>query len=191
MTTNLKVVQLYHNNTELIKKGAKNNREAQHTLFEVHAPKMLSVCRYYVKDVQKAEEVMLNGFFKAFTNLNSFKNEGSFEGWLRRIMVRESISFLRQQKQIEFSMEDLKVPDDYSISIESELEVNDIQQLIDGLPEGYKVVFIMYAIEGYKHHEIAEMLNISEGTSKSQLFKARQYLQQKIKELNTTSYGTN
>jgi len=191
MTTNLKVVQLYHNNTELIKKAAKNNREAQHTLFEVHAPKMLSVCRYYVKDVQKAEEVMLNGFFKAFTNLNSFKNEGSFEGWLRRIMVRESISFLRQQKQIEFSMEDLKVPDDYSISIESELEVNDIQQLIDGLPEGYKVVFIMYAIEGYKHHEIAEMLNISEGTSKSQLFKARQYLQQKIKELNTTSYGTN
>jgi len=191
MTTNLKVVQLFQNNTELVKKAAKNNREAQHTLFEVHAPKMLSVCRYYVKDVHKAEEVMLNGFFKAFTNLNSFKNEGSFEGWLRRIMVRESISFLRQQKQIEFSMEDLKVSDDYSITIESEIEVNDIQQLIDDLPEGYKVVFIMYAIEGYKHHEIAELLNISEGTSKSQLFKARQYLQQKIKELNTTSYGTN
>lgn len=191
MTTNLKVVQLFQNNKELVKKAAKNNREAQHTLFEVHAPKMLSVCRYYVKDVHKAEEVMLNGFFKAFTNLNSFKNEGSFEGWLRRIMVRESISFLRMQKQIEFSMEDLKVSDDYSITIESELEVNDIQQLIDDLPEGYKVVFIMYAIEGYKHHEIAELLNISEGTSKSQLFKARQYLQQKIKELNTTSYGTN
>ena len=191
MTTNLKVVQLFQNNTELIKKAAKNNREAQHTLFEVHAPKMLSVCRYYVKDVQKAEEVMLNGFFKAFTNLNSFKNEGSFEGWLRRIIVRESISFLRQQKEIEFSIEEIKVPNDYSITIESELEVNDIQQLIDDLPEGYKVVFIMYAIEGYKHHEIAELLNISEGTSKSQLFKARQYLQQKIKELNTTSYGTN
>lgn len=191
MTTNLKVVQLFQNNTELIKKAAKNNREAQHTLFEVHAPKMLSVCRYYVKDVQKAEEVMLNGFFKAFTNLNSFKNEGSFEGWLRRIIVRESISFLRQQKEIEFSIEEIKVPNDYSITIESELEVNDIQQLIDDLPEGYKVVFIMYAIEGYKHHEIAELLNISEGTSKSQLFKARQCLQQKIKELNTTSYGTN
>ena len=191
MTTNLKVVQLFQNNTELIKKAAKNNREAQHTLFEVYAPKMLSVCRYYVKDVQKAEEVMLNGFFKAFTNLNSFKNEGSFEGWLRRIIVRESISFLRQQKEIEFSIEEIKVPNDYSITIESELEVNDIQQLIDDLPEGYKVVFIMYAIEGYKHHEIAELLNISEGTSKSQLFKARQCLQQKIKELNTTSYGTN
>jgi RNA polymerase sigma-70 factor (ECF subfamily) len=75
--------------------------------------------------------------------------------------------------------------------MENDLEVNDIQQLIDELPEGYKMIFFMYAIEGYKHHEIANMLNISEGTSKSQLFKARQLLQQKIKELNTTSYGTN
>jgi len=191
MKTNLKVVQLYHNNTELIQKAAKNNREAQHTLYEVHAPKMLSVCRYYVKDVQKAEEVMLNGFFKAYTNLNSFKNEGSFEGWLRKIMVRESISFLRQQKQIEFSIEDIENTNDYSNAMETDLEVNDIQQLIDELPEGYKMVFVMYAIEGYKHHEIASILNISEGTSKSQLFKARQLLQQKINELNTTSYGTN
>jgi len=191
MKTNLKVVQLYHNNTELIQKAAKYNREAQHTLYEVHAPKMLSVCRYYVKDVQKAEEVMLNGFFKAFTNLNSFKNEGSFEGWLRKIMVRESISFLRQQKQIEFSIEDIENSNDYSNAMETDLEVNDIQQLIDELPEGYKMVFIMYAIEGYKHHEIAELLNISEGTSKSQLFKARQLLQEKLKKLNTTSYGTN
>ena len=191
MRTNLKVVQLYHNNTELIQRAADHNREAQHKLFEIHAPKMLSVCRYYVKDVQKAEEVMLNGFFKAFTNLNSFKNEGSFEGWMRKIMVRESISFLRQQKPIEFSIEEVEPSSDYSNAMETSLEVNDIQQLIDELPEGYKMVFIMYAIEGYKHYEIAELLNISEGTSKSQLFKARQMLQQKIKELNTTSYGTN
>ena len=191
MRTNLKVVQLYHNNTELIQRAANHNREAQHKLFEIHAPKMLSVCRYYVKDVQKAEEVMLNGFFKAFTNLNSFKNEGSFEGWMRKIMVRESISFLRQQKPIEFSIEEVEPSSDYSNAMETSLEVNDIQQLIDELPEGYKMVFVMYAIEGYKHHEIAELLNISEGTSKSQLFKARQMLQQKIKELNTTSYGTN
>lgn len=191
MKTNLKVVQLYHNNTELIQRAAKNNREAQHVLFEMHAPKMLSVCRYYVKDVHKAEEVMLNGFFKAFVNLERFKNEGSFEGWLRKIMVRESISFLRQQKPIEFSIEEVEASSDYSNAMETNLEVNDIQQLIDELPEGYKMVLVMYAIEGYKHNEIAELLNISEGTSKSQLFKARQMLQQKLKELNTTSYGTN
>ena len=187
----LKVIQLHQNSNQLIQKAAKNNREAQHVLFETHAPKMLSVCRYYVKDVQKAEEVMLNGFFKAFTNLESFRNEGSFESWLRRIMVRESISFLRGQKKIEFSIEEVEPSADYSNTMETNLEVNDIQQLIDDLPEGYKMVFVMYAIEGYKHHEIAEMLNITEGTSKSQLFKARQWLQQKIKELNMTSYGTN
>jgi RNA polymerase sigma-70 factor (ECF subfamily) len=190
MKTNLKVVQLYHSGNQLIKKAAKNNREAQHVLFEKHAPKMLSVCRYYVKDLQKAEEVMMNGFFKAFTKLDTFKNEGSFEGWLRKIMVRESISFLRLQKQIEFSMEEVENLNEHAITLETDLEVVEIQQLIDELPDGYKMVFVMYAMEGYKHHEIAEMLNITEGTSKSQLYKARQMLQQRIKKLNTTSYGT-
>jgi RNA polymerase sigma-70 factor (ECF subfamily) len=187
----LKVIQLHNNNTELIKKAANNNRKAQHMLYETHAPKMLSVCRYYVKDIQKAEDVLLNGFFKAFTNLNNFKNEGSFEGWLRKIMVRESISFLRQQKPIEFSIEEVETLTEYANNSNTEMEVAEIQQLIDDLPEGYKMIFIMYAIEGYKHQEIAEILKISEGTSKSQLFKARQLLQQKIKKLNTTSYGTN
>ena len=187
----MKVIQLYNNNTELLKKAAKNNREAQHELFKIHAPKMLSVCRYYIKDLQKAESVMLDAFFKAFINLKSFKHKGSFEGWLRKIMVRESISFIRQEKNIEFSMEEVSIPKAYSNNINTEIEVAQIQQLIDELPEGYKLVFVMYAIEGYKHHEIAEVLNISEGTSKSQLFKARQMLQKKIKELNNTSYGTN
>ena len=188
----LKVIQLHKNESALIKKALKNNREAQHVLFELHAPKMLSVCRYYIKDIQHAEDVMLNGFFKVFSNLNSFKSEGSFEGWIRRIMVRESISFLRQQKKIEFSIEDLVVKDNYENNINKAIEVEEIQQLIDNLPEGYKLVFIMYAIEGYKHHEIADMLNITEGTSKSQLFKARKMLQEQIKKLNKiTSYGTN
>ena len=187
----LKVIQLHKNEMQLIKRAIKNNREAQHILYELHAPKMLSVCRYYIKDLHQAEEAMLNGFFKVFKNLKSFKAEGSFEGWVRRIMIRESISFLRNQKHIEFSVEDIEVNEDYSNNIKTEIEVNQIQQVIDQLPEGYRMIFVMYAIEGYKHYEIAEMLNISEGTSKSQLFKARQILQQQIKKLNTTSYGTN
>lgn len=186
----MKVIQLHNNTTELIKKAAKNSREAQHVLYELHAPKMLSVCRYYIRDLQKAEEVMLNGFFKAFTHLSSFKNEGSFEGWLRRIMVREAISFLRQQKNVEFMVDEFEVNYDVSDTINTELELAEIQRLIDDLPEGYKMVFVMYAIEGYKHQEIAELLKITEGTSKSQLFKARQILQQKLKVLNKTSYGT-
>ncbi|MBO6879176.1 RNA polymerase sigma factor [Winogradskyella sp.] len=187
----MKVIQLHKNETKLIQRAAKQNREAQHVLYELHAPKMLSVCRYYIKDVHQAEEVMLNGFFKVFKNLKSFRKEGSFEGWIRRIMVREAISYLRQKKNIEFASEDEYLERDYSNNIKTNIEVAEIQQLIDSLPEGYKMVFVMYAIEGYKHYEIAELLNISEGTSKSQLFKARQMLQKKIKELNNNSYGTN
>ncbi|WP_232731928.1 RNA polymerase sigma factor [Confluentibacter lentus] len=190
MKSLLKVIQLYKNESALIKKATNNNREAQQVLFEMHAPKMLSVCRYYIRDLQFAEDVMLNGFFKVFTHLKSFKNEGSFEGWIRRIMIRESISFLRKQKHIEFSVEEVHYENDYDDSINTNIEVADIQKLIDELPEGYKIVFVMYAIEGYKHNEIASMLNITEGTSKSQLFKARKLLQEKIKEINTASYGT-
>ena len=187
----LKVIQLYNNEDKLIKKAIKKDREAQHILFNMYSPKMLSVCRYYIRDLHHAEDAMLKGFFKVFTNLKNFRSEGSFEGWMRRIMVRESISFLRRQKKIEFSMEEVNVNENFESLIDTELEVDDIQRLIDALPEGYKMVFIMYAIEGYKHDEIAELLNISSGTSKSQLFKARKMLQQKIKELNKTSYGTN
>ena len=187
----MKIIQLYKNEPLLIKKAIKNNREAQHVLFQLHAPKMLSVCRYYIKDTQFAEEVMLNGFFKVFQNLKKFKAEGSFEGWIRRIMVRESISFLRQKKQIEFSTDVIEDDLNHSNNIQTNIEVAEIQQLIDNLPEGYKIVFIMYAIEGYKHQEIASILGISESTSKSQLFKARKVLQQKIKELNKADYGTN
>lgn len=190
MKSFLKVIKLYQNDATLIKKAANNNREAQQVLFDLYAPKMLSVCRYYITDLHFAEDVMLNGFFKVFTHLKSFKNEGSFEAWIRRIMIRESISFLRKQKNIEFLMEDIHYEKDYEDTINTNSDVADIQKLIDDLPEGYRLVFVMYAIEGYKHHEIASMLNINEGTSKSQLFKARKLLQEKIKEINTPSYGT-
>ncbi|MBU2929199.1 RNA polymerase sigma factor [Winogradskyella psychrotolerans] len=187
----MKVIQLHKNETKLIERAVNKNREAQHIMYELHAPKMLSVCRYYIKDVHQAEEVMLNGFFKVFKYLKTYKHEGSFEGWIRRIMVRESISYLRQKKKIEFAVEDDYLDEGSSNNINTNIEVEEIQQLIDSLPEGYRMIFVMYAIEGYKHNEIAELLKISEGTSKSQLFKARQMLQKKLKELNNSSYGTN
>ncbi len=187
----MRVIQLHKNETKLIQRAAKQNREAQHILYEMHSPKMLSVCRYYIRDVHEAEEVMLNGFFKVFKYLKTYESKGSFEGWIRKIMVREAISFLRRKKTIEFTTNDDYLENDYSNNIKTNIEVAEIQQLIDSLPEGYKIVFVMYAIEGYKHYEIAKLLNISEGTSKSQLFKARQLLQEKIKILDNNSYGTN
>ena len=97
--------------------------------------------------------------------------------------------FYESKKKIELFVEDVEIQYDYNDETDTEIDAEDIQRLIDNLPEGYKIVFVMYAIEGYKHHEIAELLNISEGTSKSQLFKARKLLKEQINKFNNTSYG--
>jgi len=185
----LKVIQFYKSETQLIKKAANQQRDAQHQLYTKYAPKMLSVCRRYIKDIQFAEDVMLNGFLKVFLNLNKFKLEGSFEGWVRRIMVNESISFLRKEKKIFFTEEMPNYKEESWNNINTELEVERIQELIDGLPEGYRMVFVLYAVEGYKHSEIAKMLEVSENTSKSQLFKARKMLQHRVNQQNKLSNG--
>jgi len=134
--------------------------------------------------------VMPKGFFKVFNNLSNFRSEGSFEGWIRKIMVREAIDFLRVQKQMNFSEEiEKEINASSSNTFQSNEEVDFLQQKIDELPEGYKAVFMLYAVEGYKHQEIAKMLNISEGTSKSQLSKARKLLQEKVKPTLKNGYA--
>lgn len=186
----MKVIQFYKNEKHLIKKALKQHRDAQRLLYEKHAPKMLSVCRYYIKDVHFAEEVMLGGFLKVFMNLKKFNFQGSFEGWVRRIMVNESISFLRKEKQVFFTEDMLSSKEESWNNINTNFELAQIQEMIDSLPTGYRMVFVLYAIEGYKHCEIAKMLSISENTSKSQLFKARKMLQRKINEQNNICNGT-
>ena len=186
----MKVIQLFKNDSLLIKRAAAGNRQAQRKLYEKHSGKMLSLCRQYVKDLQHAEEVMLNGFLKVFTHLEDFREEGSFEGWVRKIMVREAISFVRTEKRFYFHEDEVPENEDFSYSFTADFNAAHIQGLIDSLPEGYKMVFLLYAVEGYKHQEIAKMLHISEGTSKSQLFKARKMLQEKLEQENKTAYGT-
>lgn len=186
----MKVISFFNNEKQLIKKAANGNRDAQRTLYNLHAPKMLGVCRRYLKDIMQAEEAMCNGFLKVFKNLESFRDEGSFEGWMRRIMVNESISYLRKEQKIVFTEYTEEINDATYSPQDSDLEVEHIQALIDELPEGYRAVFVMYAVEGFKHQEIAKMLSISESTSKTQLFKARKLLQYKLKESNLYLYGT-
>ena len=169
----------------LIKKAIQNNREAQQQLFAKHAPKMLGVCRQYVKDVHHAEDLLLVGFLKVFSNLSKFKHEGSFEGWIRRIMVNTCISYLRKKNVIDVSDKDAVFNEAATQSLEN-TEVTDIQRLIDALPEGYKMVFNLFAIEGFKHSEIAVKLGISESTSKTQLFRARKLLQENYIKMNKT-----
>ena len=185
----MKVIPLFKNEKQLIARAAKNHRDAQQHLYEKHSGKMLSVCRMYIKDLQHSEDVMLTGFFKVFTHLKDFKHEGSFEGWVRRIMIRESISFLRKKNELEFQEEMESVKSEGFDTIQAEIDADHIQRLIDELPEGYKTVFVLYAVEGYKHAEIAELLKIKVGTSKSQLFKAKKMLQEQLELKTTSSYG--
>jgi len=182
----LKIIPLHNQQIVLIKKAKKQNREAQQEIFALFSPKMLGVCRQYVKDLHHAEDLMLTGFLKVFTKLHTFKNKGSFEGWIRRIMVNTCISYLRKKNPIQLTDEDFLFDGNATANLEN-TSVEDIQKLIDDLPDGYKIVFNLYAIEGYKHSEIAKELQISESTSKSQLFKARKWLQASYLKANKIS----
>ena len=185
----MKVINLHQEEKELIELAVENNRHAQQKIYSKFAPKMLSVCRQYIKDVHQAEDIMITAFMKVFTNMKNFENKGSFEGWIRRIMVNECISFIRVDKKVKF-IEDENYTEGSFNNIESQFSVEDIQFLIDNLPEGYRMIFNLYAIEGFKHHEIATLLGISEGTSKSQLSNARKVLQDNIKKLKNYNNGT-
>ncbi len=186
----MKIISFYKSEKQLIRKSVSGNREAQQRLYDTYAPKMLGVCRRYVKDVQFSEDVMINGFVKVFKNLDRFRNEGSFEGWIRKIMVRESISHLRKQQFVVYDDEMYEETARKNSLAPSELDAEHIQSLIDALPDGYRTVFVLYAIEGYKHQEIAALLGVSESTSKSQLFKARKLLQEQLRQQNIIGYGT-
>jgi len=183
------VINLHQEENEIIQLAVENNRQAQRRIYTQFSPKMLGVCRQYIKDIHQAEDIMITAFMKVFANLKGFESKGSFEGWIRRIMVNECISFIRVQKKVNF-IEDENYSEESFNNIESQLSIEDIQFLIDSLPDGYKMVFNLFAIEGYKHREIANMLGINEGTSKSQLSQARKMLQAQINKLKNYEYGT-
>lgn len=186
----MKVIPLHQTEKQLIELAAANNRQAQHQLYANFSPKMLSVCRQYIKDLQHAEDVMITAFMKVFTNIQKYEHNGSFEGWIRRIMIHECIDYLRVKKNNfnHQNIEETALPMEFSE--EQDFSTEDLQLLIDNLPEGCKMVFNLYIIEGYKHQEIAKMLKISEGTSKSQLAHARKLLQEQINKLKNIQNGT-
>ena len=174
---------------DLIKKAQVKNREAQKELFTLHAPKMLSVCRQYIKDFQYAEEAMLNGFLKVFTHIKKFESRGSFEGWVRRIMINESISLLRKQKRTVFIDDEAFFKSATINHFETEANVSELQYLVDNLQDDYRIVFNLFAVEGYKHKEIAKLLQITVNTSKMRFFKARKQLQDQYGQLKNIRNG--
>lgn len=166
---------------DLVSGCRRGEHKAQRSVYEQHAPQMLAVCLRYVHDRSEAEGVMVNGFLKVFDKIGQYSGEGSFEGWIRRIMVNESLLYLRQNKHAHMMVEvEAASREVYTDDALQQLAAEELMALVHKLPEGYRTVFNLYAIEGYSHKEIAEQLDIAENTSKSQLSRARSQLQQLV-----------
>jgi len=159
------------------------NRRMQEELYKRFSPRMYAVCLRYAGNAEEAEDILQEGFIKVFKKLNSFRSEGSFEGWVRRIFVNTAIEHFRKKRYLQpvTEKEENTIEGKY-FSVLDELAEKDILALVQELSPGYRTVFNMYVVEGYTHKEIADMLNISEGTSKSQLSRAKVILQDMVKK---------
>lgn len=180
-------------NTEqkLLEGCRKGNRLAQQELFEKFRKRMFTVCLRYLPDNFEAEDILLQGFLKVFLNITKYSGQGSFEGWIRRIIVNEALMALRAKKMLFVEASEIyhsalsASPEELGFS----LNTDDLLNMVQELPEGYRTVFNLFAIEGFTHKEIGEMLNISEGTSKSQLSRARVILQNRL-EKSSEAYNS-
>ena len=155
----------------------------QEELYRRFSPRMYAVCLRYAGNPEEAEDILQEGFIKIFKKLGSFRSEGSFEGWIRRIFVNTAIEHFRRKRYLQpvTEKEENTVEGSY-LSVLDNLAERDIIELIQQLSPGYRTVFNMYVVEGYTHKEIGDMLGISEGTSKSQLSRAKVILQQMVKK---------
>ncbi|MFH2143009.1 MAG: RNA polymerase sigma factor [Bacteroidota bacterium] len=170
---------------KLVELCLKNSKAGFEELYKRFSAKMFGVCLRYSRNYHDAEDLMHEGFIRVFEKLKDFRSEGSFEGWLRKVMVSTAINFYHKNKTNHIDVEITEVPSDIEIfeSTYSYISTKELLNYIHNLPDGYRMVFNLYVIEGYKHTEIAEIMNISESTSKSQFMKARNYLKKMIMEV--------
>jgi len=162
--------------------------DAQKVLYDLYKDTLYAVCLRYIKSTHDAEDVFIDAFYKIFTKIDHFKGDGSFEGWMRRIMVNESLMFLRKKTNLHLTVE---LPDKEVAEIqedEDDMSFDDIMKVLDELPVGYRTIFNLYVFEDMKHREIAEMLGISINTSKSQLILAKKRLYEILKKKENLTY---
>lgn len=169
---------------QLIEGCIKRKSEFQKGVFDRYAGKMLAVLRRYARHEMEAEDMLQDGFIKVFKYIDTFGEKGSFEGWIRRIMINTALKHCSKSAFKKESIGIEKMPENsINPAVFSKLGIDELMKLVTDLPDGYRIVFNLYAIEGYSHKEIADLLEIGESTSRSQLVKARRILQQKIEEL--------
>jgi len=177
----------------LVRRCLKNEISAYKELYEKYAPKMFGICLRYAKDFHSAEDILQDGFTKIYKNLKKFRFEGSFEGWLKRIIVNTAIEKYRKKVSL-YPIVDIGDSEREKVydNTLNRLQAEDIMKMVEKLSPGYKTVFNLYVIDGYPHKDIGLMLGISEGTSKSQLARARYLLQEMIINLDESyrqAYG--
>jgi RNA polymerase sigma factor (sigma-70 family) len=165
----------------------KNKRKAQIELYNHYAPSLLAVCMRYVADKSEAEDILQESFLKILNNIKEYAGKGHFENWMRRIVVNTAITHFHKEKK-HYYHEEIDTVKDYELqfqlSPEKEFEANELNELLMKMPDGYRIVFNMFAIEGFKHKEIAEKLNIDENTSKTQYLRAKNWIIKEMKKLN-------
>jgi RNA polymerase sigma factor (sigma-70 family) len=168
--------------SDLINGCMEGNRRMQEELYRRFSPRMYAVCLRYATNSEEAQDILQEGFIKVFKKLDSFRGDGSFEGWIRRIFVNTAIEHFRRRKYLMpvTEKEENTIEGKYTSALD-DLGVKDIMALVQELSPGYRTVFNMYVVEGYTHKEIADMLGISEGTSKSQLSRAKVILQDMVR----------
>ncbi len=170
---------------QLVKKCLEKDALAQKQLFEHYSKRMMGVCLRYSQDAEEAQDVLQMGFIKVFEKLHMFNAQGSLEGWIRKIIVNTALDIIRKNKKfmndVEMDKVDYQLHNSHENAVES-LSAKDLLKIIQDMPPGFRTVFNMFAIEGYSHKEIADELNISVNTSKSQYSRARAYLQKIIIE---------
>jgi RNA polymerase sigma factor (sigma-70 family) len=176
---------------DLLEGCKRDERKAQELLYKMLSGKMMGVCMRYAKDRYEAEDILQTAFVKVFQKVHEFRSDGSFEGWIRRIIVNTAIEFYRKNQRM-MNVVDIDEAYDVQQSVfdMSGLETKDLFKLIDKLSGGYRLVFNMYVIEGYSHKEIAKELGITEGASKSQLSRAKAILREKLIKMEGVNYAS-
>lgn len=173
------------NESEIIAAALQNDAKAQKKIYEFYAPRMLSVCFRYMNNMETAKDMLQDGFVRVICKLHMYNGTGSFEGWMRRVFTTTCLEFLRKKDALRLSasIEDVMQPMvDTSTDVISQISADELMEMMCKLADGYRTIFNLYVVEGYSHAEIAQMLNISEITSRTQFLRARKGLQEMIEK---------
>jgi RNA polymerase sigma factor (sigma-70 family) len=174
---------------DIIDRCKKNDSKAQEFLFNTYSKILFGICCRYIKDRDDAEDVLQDSFIKIFLNINQFKNEGNFEGWMKRIAVNTALHFIKEKQKVKFENTDnlyVIEEDEKEQEIEQDIKVEYILECLNELPTGYRTIFNLHLVEGFSHKEVAEKLGIKESTSRSQFTKARRFLIELIHQKEQT-----